>query len=448
MVPCRFTALKFSLGWSITPLARRVAGDQVGSMLKKITVEELTLGMHLHELCGGWLDHPFWKTQFVLTDPADLSKLRDSGITHCWIDLAKSRNGDAAAAEPSLSLAVAEVASVDEGAAAPAGARETPFDEELRHAATLFKQSRAAVRSLLNEARMGRALDTSQCLRVVDDITASVWRNPGAMVSLARLKTHDDYSYMHSVAVCALMVALARQLGQDEAQARAAGLAGLLHDIGKSCMPLGVLNKPGRLSSEEYSLIQTHPARGHELLSKSGLGDDLALDVCLHHHERPDGRGYPNRLADAQISLVAKMGAVCDVYDAITSNRPYKSGWDPAESIAQMADWSKNGQFDPAVFQTFAKSLGIYPVGSLVRMQSGRLGVVTEQNPQTLLKPKVKVFFSTSSQLHIPPEVLDLAHMGCSDRIIGRESNRHWKFKQLDELWAGPEVLQKVMRPA
>ncbi len=108
-------------------------------MLKKITVEELTLGMHLHELCGGWLDHPFWKTQFVLTDPADLSKLRDSGVTHCWIDLAKSRAGDVAAAEPTVSVAAPEVTRIDESAAAPARARETAFDEELRHAATLVQ---------------------------------------------------------------------------------------------------------------------------------------------------------------------------------------------------------------------------------------------------------------------------------------------------------------------
>jgi putative nucleotidyltransferase with HDIG domain len=420
-------------------------------MLKKIVVEDLKIGMHLHELCGGWLDHPFWKTKFVLEDPADLVKLRDSGVTHCWIDLEKSRNGMAPPANasapphaPERPEAVPE--SEPERAASPPA--HTSMADELRHAAALFKQSREAVRSLFNEARMGRALDAEKCLPLVADITGSVWRNPAALVSLARLKTHDDYSYMHSVAVCALMVALARQLGHDEQRAREAGLAGLLHDIGKARMPLAVLNKPGRLTNEEYRLIQTHPERGHELLSEAKVGGDFALDVCLHHHERPDGNGYPHALSDAKISLEAKMGAVCDVYDAITSNRPYKSGWDPAESIAQMADWAKSGQFDVAVFQAFAKSLGIYPVGSLVRLQSGRLGVVVEQHADALLTPVVKVFFSTNSQLHIPPEILDLARPGCSERIIARESNRNWKFKHLDELWAGADVLQKIGRSA
>jgi hypothetical protein len=140
------------------------------------------------------------------------------------------------------------------------------------------------------------------------------------------------------------------------------------------------------------------------------------------------------------------MGAVCDVYDAITSNRPYKNGWDPADSIAQMADWAKSGQFDLLVFQAFAKSLGIYPVGSLVRLQSGRLGVVVEQHANALLTPVVKVFFSTASELHITPETLDLARPGCSERIVARESNRKWKFKHLDELWAGAEVLLKISK--
>ena len=136
------------------------------------------------------------------------------------------------------------------------------------------------------------------------------------------------------------------------------------------------------------------------------------------------------------------MGAVCDVYDAITSNRPYKSGWDPAESIAKMASWA--GQFDNEIFQAFVKSLGIYPIGSLVRMRSGRLGVVVEQSEGSLVAPKVKLFFSTKSNMPISIELVDLSSAGCSDAIVARESNAQWKFPHLDELWAGPEVLRKL----
>jgi hypothetical protein len=130
------------------------------------------------------------------------------------------------------------------------------------------------------------------------------------------------------------------------------------------------------------------------------------------------------------------MGAVCDVYDAITSNRPYKAGWDPAESMRKMAEWA-SGHFDQRVFQAFVKSLGIYPTGSLVRLDSGRLGVVIEQSHKSLTMPLVKIFFSTKSSLRIPLEVIDLSAPTCAEKIAGREDPAKWKFPDLDELWSG-----------
>jgi putative nucleotidyltransferase with HDIG domain len=432
------------------------------SPLKKVRVDQLRLGMHLQELCGAWIDHPFWKTQFVLRDNADLVKLRDSDVRECWIDTSKGLD---VAEQVVPAAAVAAVAAPDrrsaDGAGEPAGSppppapapapQTVPFAQEVERAAALVQQSREAVVSLFNEARMGKALDTSGCADLVNEVTGSVWRNPGAMLSLARLKTHDDYTYMHSVAVCALMVALARQLGMDEAAAREAGMAGLLHDMGKAAMPLSVLSKPGKLTDAEFRVMRSHPECGHAMLlgREPEVGEALGaitegvLDVALHHHEKVDGSGYPHGLKDGQISLLAKMGAVCDVYDAITSNRPYKAAWDPSESIGKMASWRK-GHFDELVFQAFVKSLGIYPVGALVRMKSDRLAVVVEQNEGAMTSPKVKVFFSTRAQLPVTVEVLDLSQPGCTDRIVSRESNSVWKFPHLDSLWAGPEVLRRM----
>jgi len=413
-------------------------------MLKKIPVEELRLGMHLHAMCGAWLEHPFWRTKFVLRDPVDLEKLRTSSIAEVWIDLSKGSDVEppAAGAAPRRETVAAPGHAVaatppraDTGATAELGA-------ELQRASALVNKSREAVSSLFAEARMGRALDAEKCLPLVDEIASSVWRNPGAIVSLARLKTHDDYTYMHSMAVCALMVSLGRQLGMDEASAREIGLAGMLHDMGKAMMPLDVLNKPGKLTDDEYAIMKTHPQHGFELLQEGKGVGAVALDVALHHHERPDGRGYPHGLSGDALTRVARMGAVCDVYDAITSNRPYKSGWDPAESIATMASWA--GQFDNEIFQAFVRSLGIYPIGSLVRMRSGRLGVVVEQGAGSLVAPRVKVFFSTRSNMPITTEIVDLSANGCNDAIVARESNAQWKFPHLDELWAGPEVLRKI----
>jgi HD-GYP domain-containing protein (c-di-GMP phosphodiesterase class II) len=289
------------------------------------------------------------------------------------------------------------------------------------------------VLSMLNEARLGLAVDAEACLPLVNDIADSVYRNPGALVSLARLKTQDDYTYMHSVAVCALMVALGRELGLTQDACREAGLAGLMHDLGKAAMPLEVLNKPGKLTPEEFDLIKTHPLRGHEMLVEGRGVSPTVLDVCLSHHERMDGTGYPHQLPEDRISLVARMGSICDVYDAVTSNRPYKAGWDPAGSIATMASWK--GHFDPVVFKAFVKSLGIYPTGSLVKLQSGRLAVVLEQNPLSLSAPKVKVFFSTKSNLPITVNELELSRG--TDKIVSREDPKAWNFPHLDTIWAG-----------
>ena len=170
------------------------------------------------------------------------------------------------------------------------------------------------------------------------------------------------------------------------------------------------------------------------MLLEGRAASALTLDVCLHHHEKIDGSGYPHGLESGQLTLHAKTGAVCDVYDAITSNRPYKAGWDPAESIRKMTEWT--GHFDPRVFQAFVKSIGIYPTGSLVKLASGRLGVVVEQSPKSLLTPRVKVFFSTRSRAYIPPELVDLARLGNVEKIAGREDAATWGIKNYDHLWA------------
>jgi putative nucleotidyltransferase with HDIG domain len=288
---------------------------------------------------------------------------------------------------------------------------------------------------MFQEVRMGKAISSEAAGELVDEISSSVMRNPGALISLARLKTADDYTYMHSVAVCALMVALASKLDLDQKQTRDAGMSGLLHDLGKAMMPMEVLNKPGKLTDDEFRIIKSHPVEGHRMLVEGGTVSGVPLDVCLHHHEKIDGSGYPHRLKDENISMFAKMGAVCDVYDAITSNRPYKAGWDPAESIRKMTEWC-NGHFDTRIFQAFVKSIGIYPVGSLVRLSSGRLGVVAEQAEGSLLTPRIKVFFSTKSMAYIPPELIDLSRRGVNEKIVAREEAEKWGIKNLDQYWA------------
>ena len=405
-------------------------------MLKKIAVKQLTVGMFLHGFDKNWMDHPFWRTRFLIKEEARLREIQASGLQECWIDLSKGRD-----VEPETAREPVTVKSVTPEAAPPAGREPVPLSDELQRAAKLRERSAAAMRHMFNEARLGNALEPVLCAPLVDDVVQSIDRHPDALLSLLRLKSADEYTYLHSVAVCALMVALGRQLGLSDAECREAGMAGMLHDLGKAVMPQEILNKPGKLTDGEFAIIKQHPVRGHEMLTAAADVSEGVRDVCRHHHERMDGTGYPDAMAGTQISLLARMGAVCDVYDAVTSDRPYKAGWDPAHALSQMATWA--GHFDPTVFQSFVKCVGIYPTGSLVRMRSGRLAVVLEQNASALTKPRVKLFFSTKSGLPLDPQVLDLATDG-RDQIEAREPPEKWNFPYLTELWDGNAALKQA----
>ena len=407
-------------------------------MLKRIHVDQLQLGMHLKEFCGSWMDHPFWRTGFVLKEASDIALILDSSIKEVWIDCSLGLD------VPQGVIVVIEAsdASQQPPTVTPPAVQHIVRDlapvsvaKEMERAARICLESKAAVVTMFEEVRMGNAVDEGGARQLVEDIADSIARNPGAIISLARLKTADDYTYMHSVAVCAMMVALSRQLGLNDAQTRSCGLAGLLHDLGKVAMPTEILNKPGKLTDAEFVIIKTHPTEGLDILKASPNMDPVALDVVLHHHEKIDGSGYPESLKADQISIFAKMAAVCDVYDAITSNRPYKSGWDPAESLRKMAEWT--GHFDKKVFQAFVKSMGIYPVGSLVCLTSGRIGVVTEQSARSLTTPLVKVFYSSKSGLRLVPYMVDLSRPESIEKIQQREDPAKWNFPDLNELWSG-----------
>lgn len=404
-------------------------------MLKRVDSARLRTGVYLHKLCGSWLQHPFWKTSFLITTPAEIARIHDAGIREVWIDTARGLDIE----EPRTETAVITVEPQ-----AAAGTEAEPFDnrqptslaEEAERAARICAEAKGFVVDMFQEARMGRAVAARDAVPLVNEITDSVARNRHALISIARLKTADDYTYMHSVAVCGLMIALSRQLQLSEEDTREAGLAGLLHDVGKMGVPMEVLNKPGKLTDAEFALMRAHPAHGFRMLHRSPGITETALDVCLHHHEKIDGTGYPHQLNAESISQAARMGAVCDVYDAITSDRPYKKGWSPVESIRKMAEWS-NGHFDNRIFQAFVKTVGIYPVGVLVRLKSERLGVVVGRSTDSLLAPQIKVFYCARRKKLLCESIIDLA-VDQNDAIVSHEDPAVWGFADLETMWRTP----------
>lgn len=404
-------------------------------MIIRIAVNELQTGMYLHKLDVFWLKHPLIRNEMLLSDAAHIRAIQESGVRDVWIDLARGRGPDikpVPEAAPPLSTLEAEAVYIPQPVADDA---VVTMQSEMAQAQKICLAAKGPVTAMFSHARLGKIINAASTLPLVNDIAGSLNRHPVALLSVVRLKSHDDYTYLHSVAVCALMLSLASQLGLDEEQTQRAGMAGLLHDVGKAMIPLAILNKPGKLTDEEFEMMKCHPAAGAEILRLSGAGDDLQ-DVALHHHEKVDGSGYPHGLRATGISLLSRMAAICDVYDAVTSDRPYKAGWNPACAMHQMANWT--GHFDRKLLYAFVKAVGIYPVGSLVRLSSGRLGVVVEPGEHSLLQPKICVFFSLNSGKRLAPHIIDLASLYCLDNIVGPEEENPCKGIDVNSLWQQP----------
>lgn len=401
-------------------------------MNKIVKVADLQPGMHLLKICGPWLEHPFWKTEFILK-AEHIARLKESQATEVWIDFEKStvsvptkqlpginHSSQTIQQNPSSSKPVAKTIA------------KTSLSLEIKKAKTIVKNSSSKVQQLFHDARMGKAFDANEVDNLVDEINDSISRNSDALISIVRLKNKDNYTYMHSVAVCALMISLSKTLGFDDEFRKKAGMAGLLHDVGKMFIPTEVLNKPGKLTDEEFEIVKNHPMQGWELLNTCSNISSETLDVCLHHHEKYDGSGYPSHLKEDDISIIVKMATVCDIYDAITSDRPYKKGWEPTVSIKNMSQWT--GHFDPRIFRAFVSSIGIYPVGSIVKLSNGKVGVVIEKCETNLLTPKVKVFFSLKSNMRITPEIIDLSKPHVKEKIESHETTLNFNLQDISEL--------------
>lgn len=402
------------------------------SSIKKVSSTQLKVGMYLHDLDCGWMDHPFLRSSFAITDEEQIEKIRIAGIHEAYIDTSRGLDvSDAPTAEEvraGLEQEMQQLAS-----AKPPKPERIDVAAELGRARQIKDQASGLVRSVMKDVRLGKVVELEQVEPMVQTITESVLRNGGALLTLLRIKNKDDYTFLHSVSVGTLLIAFCRAVGLDDATTHQAGLGGLLHDTGKALVPDAVLNKPGRLTEEEFEIIKRHPEDGWKILTQTpGIGP-IPLDITRHHHERMDGSGYPDKLPGAGISTLARMSSIVDVYDAITADRCYHKGMAATDALRKLFEWSKF-HFDPALVQSFMRCVGIYPVGTLVRMESGKLGVVVEQDPDNLLTPTVKIFFSLKSNGYVEPYLLNLARPlghGGGDRIVTHEDPLKLKIDPL-----------------
>ncbi len=377
-------------------------------MKKRIEIQELRPGMRIEQMDRPWMATPFLRHRMVVTSMDQVEQLRACGVRTLEVTL------DDGAAEPESRM---ESVPASVPTPSPQDAQEpavlipqVPFEEELPLARQVYKAAKSVIEEAMHDARMGRAINMEAVNHVVTDMTDSVLRNPDALTSLSRLKRFDEYTFFHSVNTALLAMSLGRALALEPAVLHQLGVGTLLHDIGKTKIPLELLNKPGRFEPQEFELMKQHVMRGAEVLSHMAGLADACLKPALEHHERVDGSGYPHRREKTELSQFGLIAAVVDIYDAITSDRCYHRAKPPHEALQYLYLISQKGHLDHALVQRFIKVIGVYPVGSIVQMNTGETAIVRRLHHDAPLEPFVILVKGPGHTLLSRPEEIDLRH--------------------------------------
>lgn len=275
---------------------------------------------------------------------------------------------------------------------AAAQAPVVSLTEELPVAEKLYSEALGHAHEFMDDVRKGKDVDYRDAKPVVDGFIESVFRNESAAATLFKLRRFDEYSYTHCINVGVLAIILGKYLGLDKDTLSLLGLSGLFHDVGKGRIPEDILNKPDRLSPSELNIMKTHPLESYRILSAKGGPTKEILSGAVEHHERFDGTGYPRGLTGTEIGLFGRIISIVDVYDALTSKRVYKEAMPVSKALSLMYQW-RDSTFAPNSIEQFIKCIGVYPVGSFVRLSSGEYAIVTEINLANASRPKLKIIF-------------------------------------------------------
>ena len=393
-------------------------------MIKRIRSDQLKPGMFIHDLNCGWMEHPFAFNSLKVSDEKIIEQIIASGIRELYIDSNKGLDVPDAQTHDEFHAELHELfTSLAESHVVEAPS-PTSLKEEMPLARTLHSEAHDVVHHLMAGIQMGKQIELAKAFPVVEHIMDSILRNKDAFISLSRIKQKDEYTFQHSVSVCALLVAFCQAMDYEKDIVLEAGLGGLLHDVGKMKVPDHILNKPTTLTESEFEVMKTHSAIGRELLKKTPGMPDTAVVISGQHHERYDGSGYPDKIKKDEISQLGQMASIVDVYDALTSNRIYHKGVEPTTALKRLFEWSKY-HFNAELVQRFICLIGIYPVGSLVRLESGMLGVVVNPGSENLLRPVVRLVFDIKREHSITPYDIDLfTQLG--DSIVQHESPHLW----------------------
>jgi putative nucleotidyltransferase with HDIG domain len=375
-------------------------------MRKRISIDQLKVGMKVEKLDRSWLATPFLRHRFTITSAEQIEQLHASGVQQIDVDVHDDRQEsgslvppmpvEAEASPPILPSPETELSAI-------------PFAEELPVARQVYKAAKLIIQQAMDDVRMGRALNMEAVSEVVGRMADSILRNPDALTSLTRLKQFDEYTFFHSVNTSALALSVGRHLGYARAPLLQLGTGMLLHDIGKTQIPIELLNKPGRYEADEFEIMKQHVLRGAEILSSSTGLTDMFLKPTLEHHERVDGTGYPHKRSKQDLSQFGLIAAIVDIYDAVTSDRCYHKGKTPHDTLQLLYRLGTQGHVDGVLVQQFVQVVGVYPVSSCVVLNTGEAAIVKQFNHEAPIRPLVVLVTDESGRRRTTPIDLDLA---------------------------------------
>ncbi|BFM08766.1 HD-GYP domain-containing protein [Halioxenophilus aromaticivorans] len=362
---------------------------------KKIHVSELQIGMWISKLDRDWLDTPFLMQGFLVETPDDIATVAEFS-QFVWVEAEEEQWVDYNNKE-----------TLKKKFRAKTYINQVNAQTENRKVLGVYREARRITKSLLDEARFSSVINAETAKQTVDDCVHSVIRNSDALMWLSKIRSKDEYTSEHCLNVCILSIAFGRQLGYEEQALKDLGMCGLLHDVGKMKIPLEILNKPGKFTPNEAKIMKSHSILGRNMLMAAGTKVAQAVDVAWSHHEQINGKGYPRRLEDRNISRYTRIVSIVDAFDAMTADRCYSKAKTSTQAL-KIIYRNRGTQFDSDLAEQFLRSVGLYPPGTLVELNNGMAGLVIETNQKYRHLPKVIILRNQLKQ-RVKEKILNLA---------------------------------------
>ena len=390
----------------------------------KVIVEPINLkkGMYVSELDRPWLETPFLFQGFRITNEQEVEQIK-SICDFVFVDTEKSTISVSRQPVASRKRVVQKDTQSTARIIKKALPYSKQFEDEFPHALDIRKRATTTLNSLFADVRTGKSLDVDETKRTVTTMVDSILCNPDAMVLLASMSDKSDDLASHAIAVCSLSISFGRFIGIDKDELIELGMGALLHDIGETKLPDELLSKIGDASDDERQLLQSHTSIGAMIMQNLEGVPERVVAIARDHHERADGTGYPRNLTDPELDIFTKMVSIVDTYDSVTSGVHGKEKISADEALKCLYSW-RECLFDPLLVEKFIQCIGIYPLGSVVELRSGHIGIVISSQPDMRLFPKVMLILDADGKPVEPPKMMNLALF--RDRVETNDFEVKW----------------------